>query len=49
MQDYVNEVGGDLESQVMVGGIRGWFQAYGGSMMDGFDEKVWAARQAESS
>lgn len=49
MQDYVNEVGGDLEPQVMVGGIRGWFQAYGGSMMDGFDEKVWAARQAESS
>ncbi|KXX76793.1 Arsenical-resistance protein 2 [Madurella mycetomatis] len=41
MQDYVNDVGGDLESQVMAGGIRGWVQAYGGSMMDGYDEKVW--------
>lgn len=41
MQDYVNDVGGDLEAQVMVGGIRGWVQRYGGSLMDGYDEKVW--------
>ncbi|KAK4152680.1 arsenical-resistance protein 2 [Chaetomidium leptoderma] len=44
MQDYVQEVRGDLESQVMIGGIRGWVQAYGGSMMDGYDEKVWQVR-----
>lgn len=43
MEDYVNEVGGELESLVMVGGIRGWVQAYGGSMMDGYDEKAWQA------
>jgi arsenical-resistance protein 2 len=43
MQDYVNEIGGELEPQVMVGGIRGWVQAYGGSMMDGYDEKSWQA------
>ncbi|KAK3299750.1 Rhodanese-like domain-containing protein [Chaetomium fimeti] len=43
LQDYVDEVGGDLKSQVMVGGIRGWVKAYGGSMMDGYDEKRWRA------
>jgi arsenical-resistance protein 2 len=44
LQDYVQEVGGDLESLVMVGGIRGWVEAYGGRMMDGYVEK---AQQAE--
>jgi arsenical-resistance protein 2 len=44
LQDYVDEVGGDIESQVMVGGIRGWVQAYGGTMMDGFDEKAWRSK-----
>lgn len=34
-------MGGDLEAWVMVGGIRGWVQAYGASMVDGYDEKVW--------
>jgi arsenical-resistance protein 2 len=43
LQDYVNEVGGDLKSQVMIGGIRGWVKVYGGSMMDGYDEKRWRA------
>ncbi|KAK4233489.1 arsenical-resistance protein 2 [Achaetomium macrosporum] len=42
-QDYVTEIGGDLESQVMAGGIRGWVQAYGGSMMDGYDARAWQA------
>ncbi|KAK4129831.1 hypothetical protein N657DRAFT_653100 [Parathielavia appendiculata] len=41
LQDYVNEAGGDLKSEVMVGGVRGWVQAYGGGMMDGYDEKAW--------
>ncbi|KAK4041841.1 arsenical-resistance protein 2 [Parachaetomium inaequale] len=45
LQDYVNDVGGNIESQVMVGGIRGWVQAYGGSMMDGYDEKAWQANE----
>jgi len=43
LQDYVREVGGDLETRVMVGGIRGWVQAYGGGMMDGYDDKAWQA------
>jgi arsenical-resistance protein 2 len=25
----------------MAGGIRGWVQAYGGSMMDGYDATAW--------
>jgi arsenical-resistance protein 2 len=29
----------------MVGGIRGWVQAYGGRMMDGYDEKAWQAKE----
>ncbi|KAK3309360.1 uncharacterized protein B0T15DRAFT_481092 [Chaetomium strumarium] len=41
LQDYVTEIGGDFESQVMAGGIRGWVQAYGGSMMDGYDATAW--------
>lgn len=41
----MQEVGGNLESFVMVGGIRGWVEAYGGRMMDGYVEK---AQQAES-
>ncbi|KAK3937511.1 Rhodanese-like domain-containing protein [Diplogelasinospora grovesii] len=44
MQDYINEVGGDLQSQVMAGGIRGWVKAYGGRMMDAYDEKAWESR-----
>jgi arsenical-resistance protein 2 len=45
MQDYVDEVGGDLQCRVLNGGIRGWVQAYGGEMMDGFDEKVWQSKE----
>ncbi|KAK3342042.1 hypothetical protein B0T25DRAFT_511560 [Lasiosphaeria hispida] len=45
MQDYVNEVGGDLQAQVMAGGIRGWVAAFGSRMVDGFDEKVWADKR----
>ncbi|KAL2195539.1 hypothetical protein P885DRAFT_39999 [Corynascus similis CBS 632.67] len=41
LQDYVDEVDGDLKSKFMTGGIRGWVQAYGGNMMDGYDEKAW--------
>lgn len=41
MQDYIDEVGGDIESQVMTGGIRGWVEAYGSRMVDGYDEKTW--------
>ncbi|KAK3328793.1 Rhodanese-like domain-containing protein [Apodospora peruviana] len=49
MQDYINEVGGgDIESQVMAGGIRGWVQVYGGRMMDGYDEKAWQQQKIES-
>jgi arsenical-resistance protein 2 len=43
LQDYVDEVGGDLGSQVMIGGIRGWVKVYGGGMMDGYDEQRWRA------
>jgi len=41
MQDYVDEVGGDIQAQVMTGGIKAWVQSYGGRMMDGYDEKPW--------
>ncbi|KAK3392699.1 hypothetical protein B0H63DRAFT_196 [Podospora didyma] len=41
MQDYTNEVSGDLQSQVMTGGIRGWVKAHGSHMTDAYDEKVW--------
>ncbi|KAM7202185.1 Rhodanese-like domain containing protein [Rhypophila sp. PSN 637] len=46
MQDYIDQVGGDIQSQVMTGGIRGWVKAYGGQMMDGYDEKTWQAESA---
>jgi len=46
MQDYIDQVGGDIKSQVMTGGVRGWVQAYGGRMMDGFDEKAWEMKSA---
>jgi len=41
MQDYIHEVGGTLQSQVMIGGIRGWVAAYGGRMMEGYEENAW--------
>ncbi|KAK3335220.1 hypothetical protein B0T19DRAFT_436101 [Cercophora scortea] len=41
MQDYIDEAGGDLQAQVMTGGIRGWVKAYGGRMTDAYDEKAW--------
>ncbi|KAL2174198.1 Rhodanese-like domain-containing protein [Thermothelomyces heterothallicus CBS 202.75] len=44
-QDYVNQVGGVLEPKVMTGGIRGWVKAYGGRMMDGYDDKAWEAEE----
>ncbi len=43
LQDHVRDVGGDVESLVMTGGIRGWVQAYSGGAMDGYDEKAWKA------
>ncbi|KAK3904280.1 arsenical-resistance protein 2 [Staphylotrichum tortipilum] len=46
LQDYVHEDGGNLESRVMVGGIRGWVRAYGGGMMDGYDEQAWQVEEA---
>ncbi|KAK4220303.1 Rhodanese-like domain-containing protein [Rhypophila decipiens] len=46
MQDYIDQVGGDIQSQVMTGGIRGWVKAYGGQMMDGYDEETWQAESA---
>ncbi|KAK3498700.1 hypothetical protein B0T13DRAFT_511834 [Neurospora crassa] len=49
MQDYINEVGGDLQSQVMTGGIRGWVRMYGDRMVDGYDEKTWKQLLSEKS
>ena len=44
MQDYVDEVGGDLQSLVMTGGIRGWVKTFGDRMMEGYDEQVWKSK-----
>ncbi|KAK3497196.1 uncharacterized protein B0T23DRAFT_402372 [Neurospora hispaniola] len=49
MQDYINDVGGDLQSQVMTGGIRGWVRMYGDRMVDGYDEKTWKQLLSEKS
>ncbi|KAK5651640.1 hypothetical protein OQA88_11815 [Cercophora sp. LCS_1] len=45
MQDYIDEVGGEIESQVMTGGIRGWVEVYGSRLVDGYDEKTWQDRR----
>ncbi|KAL2150917.1 hypothetical protein VTH82DRAFT_6015 [Thermothelomyces myriococcoides] len=44
-RDYVNHAGGVQESKVMAGGIRGWVKAYGGRMMDGYDDKAWEVEE----
>ncbi|KAK3987670.1 hypothetical protein QBC44DRAFT_331039 [Cladorrhinum sp. PSN332] len=49
MQDYIDSLGGDLKSEVMIGGIRGWVKDYGGRMMEGYDEKVWAAGKPDET
>ncbi|KAK4161927.1 hypothetical protein QBC43DRAFT_216615 [Cladorrhinum sp. PSN259] len=49
MQDYIDSLGGDIKSEVMVGGIRGWVKAYGGRMMEGYDEKIWAAGRPDET
>jgi len=51
MQDYIDEVGAaeTIEARVMTGGIRGWVDAYGSRMMDGYDEKTWQALLAEGN
>ncbi|PHH87454.1 hypothetical protein CDD83_8846 [Cordyceps sp. RAO-2017] len=43
MQDYLNQVGEvSIVAAVLKGGIAGWQRAYGGRMMDWYDEKSWA-------
>ncbi|KAK7404123.1 hypothetical protein QQX98_010081 [Neonectria punicea] len=43
MQDYLNEVGETgIKAEILVGGIKGWQKAYGGRLMDYYDEKTWA-------
>lgn len=49
MQDYIDAVEGGIRSEVMVGGIRGWVKAYGGRMMEGYDEKVWLAGRPDET
>jgi arsenical-resistance protein 2 len=41
MKDYVEEAGGDLQSLVLTGGVKGWVKKYSGRMMDEYDESVW--------
>lgn len=41
LQDYSNQVGGDVQALTMKGGIRGFVKSYGGRLMDGYDEKAW--------
>jgi arsenical-resistance protein 2 len=41
MQDYIDEVGGELEALVLTGGIKEWVKEYGGRMMDGYEEEAW--------
>lgn len=42
MQDYLDEVGEtDMEAIILTGGIKGWVKAYGGTLMDWYDEKAW--------
>ena len=43
MQDYLDEVGEqDIQALILTGGIKEWVKAYGGDLMDSYDEKVWA-------
>lgn len=42
MQDYLNEMGETTTKAVILkGGIKGWQKAYGGKMMEWYDEKFW--------
>ncbi|KAG0651539.1 Dual specificity phosphatase Cdc25B [Hyphodiscus hymeniophilus] len=46
MQDYINDVSkfgrkSALQVLVLKGGIKGWVKDFGGSMVDGFEEKYW--------
>ncbi|KAK7430180.1 hypothetical protein QQZ08_003365 [Neonectria magnoliae] len=41
--DYLNEVGETgIKAEILAGGIKGWQKAYGGRLMDYYDEKTWA-------
>ncbi|XP_044719828.1 rhodanese-like domain-containing protein [Hirsutella rhossiliensis] len=43
MQDYCDEMGElTMIAAVLKGGISGWQEAYGGRMLDWYDEKCWA-------
>lgn len=45
MQDYLNEVGEtSIKTFIMTGGIKGWYQAFGGKMMENYDEKAWVSK-----
>ncbi|KAF7550111.1 hypothetical protein G7046_g8125 [Stylonectria norvegica] len=42
MQDYLNEVGEtEIKALILNGGVKGWQKAYGGSLMDSYDEQAW--------
>jgi arsenical-resistance protein 2 len=46
MQDYIDDIAKfgrktDLKVLVLEGGIKKWVKDFGGSMMEGFEEKYW--------
>jgi arsenical-resistance protein 2 len=45
MQDYLNEVSEtEIKAEILAGGIKGWQKAYGGKLMDWYDEKAWGGQ-----
>ncbi|KAH6900405.1 Rhodanese-like domain-containing protein [Thelonectria olida] len=45
MQDYLNEVSEtNIKAEILAGGIKGWQKAYGGKLMDWYDEKAWGGQ-----
>lgn len=45
MQDYLNEVGETgMKAIILTGGIKGWHKAFGGKMMEHYDEKAWTSK-----
>lgn len=43
MQDYFDQVGElSMIAAVLKGGISGWQEAYGGRMLDWYNDKLWA-------
>ncbi|KJZ68680.1 hypothetical protein HIM_11936 [Hirsutella minnesotensis 3608] len=47
MQDYLDQVKEvEVRAAVLKGGISGWQKAYGGRMMDWYDEKYWVERDS---